>query len=296
VQENGEDVQEQEETINTLGERDLDPTDNGSIPFVVFVYNLHGYTIAAEVVFKLTQAGLDAWRLKTYEALATASAQQWAEYEERLAAAQVASGIAISGRNPLENRLVERNELKRLAIIMLTWQYFAQTATTITDHPSFNPLEALAKGAYARFFEEAFDWPNMIYEFLPYFWAQAKTWDLRLIANDADPLHAAFLRAGAARLRFAVTPGFERAVLHFLETGNIPYGNTSHEPAVTFPRHVGFLAEIDARRAEETETEIPVDEPWEIRLPTTLVRLRQSVTLPAWEQDEDGNWLPVPEV
>jgi hypothetical protein len=39
--------------------------------------------------------------------------------------------------------------------------------------------------------------------------------------------------------------------------------------------------------------EIPRGEPWEIRLPTTLVALRPDGTLPRWVKDETGEWIPI---
>lgn len=36
--------------------------------------------------------------------------------------------------------------------------------------------------------------------------------------------------------------------------------------------------------------EIPVGDPWEVRVPTSLVRLRADDALPTWSKQPDGSW------
>ena len=38
--------------------------------------------------------------------------------------------------------------------------------------------------------------------------------------------------------------------------------------------------------------EVPVGEPWEIRVATTLVKLRPDDKLPSWTKQADGTWAP----
>jgi hypothetical protein len=39
--------------------------------------------------------------------------------------------------------------------------------------------------------------------------------------------------------------------------------------------------------------EIPTGEPWDVHLPTSLIRLRRSDTLPTWTKDPNtGKWVP----
>ena len=37
----------------------------------------------------------------------------------------------------------------------------------------------------------------------------------------------------------------------------------------------------------------PVGEPWEVRVPTTLIKLRSDDKLPAWKKKPDGSWVEV---
>lgn len=63
-------------------------------------------------------------------------------------------------------------------------------------------------------------------------------------------------------------------------------------PAVTSDLYLPIAEEIAERLGRPGE-EVPEGEPWEVRFPTSLVRLRDDGSLPAWEKDEEGNWLPV---
>ena len=173
---------------------------------------------------------------------------------------------------------------------MLTAQHF-DLFSSILDSPGTFPRidfdEANAEGRYIRFFEQAFEWENMTYVFYPYFWGRKSKWLERILWRDIDPVHAEFLKSGAARVVAPVRPGFDSAVLHFLDTGEIWDGGDL--PDIGNPLYVDILEEIK-ERLKAPGDEIPVFEPWDVRLPTTLVRLRPDSSLPQWEKDEEGNW------
>ena len=84
--------------------------------------SLLGYStyVAAhiEVEAHLTAAGLEAWQLKTFKAIMDGYTAQKTAYENALAEQQAQRGVDIQGTNPLLNRLIERNELKKSCI---TW-------------------------------------------------------------------------------------------------------------------------------------------------------------------------------
>jgi hypothetical protein len=277
-----------EETFRFLNwERD-------SIPVAVVGSNVSAGAASIEVWCIRSPDALTQWRMRTYDTLVTAYRARVSDYESRQAAATAQRGTQISGRNPLENRRIERDELTRLAISMIGNEDFDGTDTRLHGAylTSFDPGEANQKGRYARFWKEAFDWDNLVYELLPYLWSNRLRWPRQLLVEDTDPEHAAFLRAGAARVLLTVTPGHERAVLHFVNTGEVWTGGPL--PALTNARHVAMLDEIERRRDGEDAVEVPVGEPWRVTLPTTLVRLRPDNSLPEWERDEDGTWHPVP--
>jgi hypothetical protein len=59
----------------------------------------------------------------------------------------------------------------------------------------------------------------MTYKLYPYFWARKSLWPYLQQIDDPDPIHAAFLRAGAARVWIPVRPGYEGDVRFYWNTG-----------------------------------------------------------------------------
>jgi hypothetical protein len=62
----------------------------------------------------------------------------------------------------------------------------------------------------------------MTYLFYPYQWAGRSRWAELAVRTSADPLHEAFLQAGAARVVVPVREGFEHTVARYLEDGVVP--------------------------------------------------------------------------
>jgi hypothetical protein len=123
----------------------------------------------------------------------------------------------------------------------------------------------------------------------PYFWGRKSEWPNRL-AFDPDPLFRQFLRAGYCRVVVPVREGFEGAIDHFMTVGEPWLGGPL--PPITSPLYLPIAQEI-AERLDRPGNEIPQGDPWEVRLPTTLVRLRPDGELPRWQQDENGHWVPL---
>ncbi|WP_119419665.1 hypothetical protein [Desertibaculum subflavum] len=262
------------------------------LPVMIKADYVDVYAVRAEIVVTAGERAMNAWRIGIHKAIAQAYQQRVAEYRERLAEAQTSTGIAISGRNPLENREIERNELKRHAIRLITGQSFGATGVEIFDEirGNFPPAEALAKGRYADFFETAIDWRNMTFELHPYYWARRQTWIDRLLLTDTDTEHARFLKCGSATVRVPIDPEFEFEALHFLETGQVWAGGD--EAPVVSEQNVALLEEIRAHRELHGDDEIAEGNPFSIRLPTTLVGLRPDDELPSWSWDPDaGEWI-----
>jgi hypothetical protein len=202
------------------------------------------------------------WQLETYDAVIQAYLKKKAEYEEKLAMAAIQEGISISGRNPEQNREIEETELKRWALSMITGQHFELFNAMQTDrqgYPGINFAEAEAEGSYTQFFEHAFEWPLMTYLFYPYFWGRRQapwqggpTWvDKITQIQDVDPLFEKFLKAGAARVRMPVRPGYEEAVLHYLSTSEL--WNGEEKPTVDDPLYVSIIEEIQQQQGAFVE-------------------------------------------
>ena len=121
-----------------------------------------------------------------------------------------------------------------------------------------------------------------MYLFYPYYWGRKSNWLDRSQLQDVDPQFAEFLKAGAARVVLPVRPGFETAVAHFLDTGEIWDG--ADPPLLSSPLYVSIIQEIKERDLAPG-VEVAQGDPWDVRLPTTLVRLRPDGSLPTWQKD-----------
>src|SRR5262249_20095609 len=58
----------------------------------------------------------------------------------------------------------------------------------------------LQHGRVISFLHQAIEWEHVNYFLYPYFWTKADSWNERLRLQANDPIHEAFLRAGAARV------------------------------------------------------------------------------------------------
>lgn len=189
-----------------------------------------------------------------------------------------------------------------------------------TGLPQINLFEAEAEGEYVRFFEQAFEWDQMskftsplarfsissrnlgcaaakkffplAYITYPYFWGSKSRWLSRIAFDDPDPVFDEFLKAGFARVVIPARPGFEGAIDHFRQFGQLWKGGPL--PPISSPLYLAIADEI-AERARRPSGEVPQGEAWEVRVPTTLVKLRADDRLPTWRKRDDGVWVPVAE-
>jgi hypothetical protein len=169
-----------------------------------------------------TAEALDAWKLRTwealregYEALERKLAQEEAEEEGK----QITAAPFLVERSATENRRIERGELQKWAIksLRLVPQNF-NAVEEIGELEEMSPLHAEAQAPIVRFYEDAFEWEHMNYFLYPYHWARRASWRLRTEASAVDPQFQAFLEAGAARVIVPVTPGYEDKVLYYLKS------------------------------------------------------------------------------
>jgi hypothetical protein len=242
-----------------------------------------------EVTFRRTERAMDVWRQKAHAAIMTAYVAKKADYDRALASAAAGSTVQISGRNPEANQGIIRAEIRKMCLAALTRQQFDSFGAIALSGQNFPQAEldrAELQGRYVRFFEQAFEWDQLMYFFYPYFWGAKSGWPDRALLDDVDPQFGEFLRAGEARAVFSVRPGFETAVLHFLDSGVIWDGGDP--PDVTSAEYVPILSEIKSSTGAPG-SEVPYGDPWPVRLPTTLVRLRPDDKLPTWAK-VDGQW------
>ena len=203
---------------------------DNEIPVSMVVKNFGSFTANIAVRCTLTAARLTEWQIATFNSIMTRYSRLKAEYDDQVAAAQVQSAVPLGSGNPLNNREIERNELRRQSIAMITGQNFdlfnaMGDSGSMLAYPQVNDFaEARAEGNYVQFFEQALEWRHMTYLFYPYFWGRKATWVDAINQSEDDPLFAQFLRAGAARVQVPVRPGFEPAIDFFLKNGKVWLG------------------------------------------------------------------------
>lgn len=268
--------------------------ERDSIPFAIDTFRCSQVAVAIEVKTQRTDRAMDKWRLETHGKLATAHALLVADYEEKLAALQLTAGVVIRGRNPAADLVAIQSELKKNCVSILTDQHFdlfdAIDTSPVNGLPEIDVFEAAGEGAYVRFFEHAFEWEHMTWVNYPYFWGRKNQWDERMSFEDPDPVFSEFLQSGCCRVSVPARPGFEGAIDHFLTFGEIWNGGPL--PAISSPLYLPIADEI-AERLDRPGDEFPQGEPWTVRIPTNLVRLRPDDQLPSWEQNGDGEWVEV---
>lgn len=210
------------------------------------------------------------WQLEIYNAITKSYNTMLKEYRDSLT--DIGMDRAF-GQNPALNREVEKTELKKSAIEMFSLQRFenfdAMFDGDISNLPKFAFGESIEEGKFVKFFEQAFEWENMTYEFYPYFWGKKKNWLKVTSIKDTDPLFDKFLKAGFAKVVVPVRPSFLLSVLHYQKTGQIWEG--IDQPIIDDMTLASILTDVNEISDYPEGKEI---DKWEVRVPTNLVKLR----------------------
>ncbi len=248
------------------------------------------FIVTVDIYCALTEEGFAKWQHETYAAILEAYLNKKAAYEDALAQREIQQGVQILGRNPVENRRIERDELKKLTIMtMRRTAYLDLDSYYESAEPAMDIGTACKNGDTVRFLENAFEWSNMTYVHYPYFWGRHARWIEALHLTDPDPDFAAFLRAGATRIQLPVRPGFERAVAYFCQTGIVWEGNDV--PLIGDSTYVPIVEEISEQLGKlEEGVPYPADsEPWEVTVPTSLVVVQDLEEIPQIVDSLTGN-------
>lgn len=255
----------------------------GNVPIGIHSGQGTYYAVNVVIECKLTPRAYKEWKLSVYNKAMNQYLEDLNEYNfevERINAEnnrKVENNI--SGYNPIRNRTIERNELKKAAIQFMTAQRYDDFNSMLENfsnqgYPDFDFEDALNEGKSIRFFEQAFEWNEMTYLHYPYFWGRKDNWMQMIHFEDADPKFSDFLKAGATRVVVPVRPEFTKAMLHYQKTGEIWAGQDL--PELNDELHLSIVEEI--KDSTFNLEGIPVGEPWITKLPTNLVRLNASTT------------------
>lgn len=131
----------------------LDNLDN-EISIAVTAENIVAFAATISIECLRQPSAYEEWQVKTYEALAAAYRARLSDYKNDKATLAAQQASQPSGRNPTQNRIIEQNEIKRLAIMMLSGQRFHSTSVPLSPQAAeFDFDRALATGNYAKFWE-----------------------------------------------------------------------------------------------------------------------------------------------
>ena len=233
---------------------------------------------------------IDNWRMKIYNSLIEAYETQKMDYEAKKK--NVMRATPNYGENPVENRRIEREEIKKACIenmlLRVQGKDFEQIRAAIendlkvidsSDSTTIKHNMQLMDKHHdlIAFMEEAFEWEQMLYEFIPYYWNQTRK-DAEMIQNS-DALFVNFLRASASKIVLAVRPGFERSVMHFMSQHEVYTGKGLPVISEDDIDLINEIDEINERLDGSAFIPTEVGSAWEIKEPTSLVVLSQDQTL-----------------
>jgi hypothetical protein len=245
-----------EEPFNDPYLFDLVPQPTPAVTVTINSKRFHNYEMIATVFCTLSREKYEEWQLKTYTSIMNAYAELKSRYDQAVEQARMeASDAGMTGSNPAANRERERTELKKGCISLLGAQRFdlfdaVGRNVAPFGYPEIDFSEAKAESPYIQLFEQSFEWNNMTYLFYPYFWGSKEEWPTLVQLSDGDPLFAAFLRAGAARVQVPVRPGFVKQIipyaLHGAQwTGEGTIVNT--EDGEPDPLHLSVIDELKSQ-------------------------------------------------
>jgi hypothetical protein len=271
--------------------------DNNSVPFhwywpgnpiqiAVNLYDIASFTMNAYIYVERTNELYETWQIQTFEKIMAAYKAMQIEYDQKIAALEAQTGIAIEGQNPIINRQIEQTELKKQCVKMLmdTYQFGSFDAMKEGNPPDFDIFDAFEEGKTIQFFEQAFEWENLTYLFYPYFWGRkgnnSENWMHKINTYDTDPLFTKFLQSGSSRVLIPVHPAYNDAVMYFLENhGAIWKGG--EPPRLNDPMFISIADELK-NQTDDLANAVAEGDPWEVVLPTTLVYLQKDADLPTF--------------
>lgn len=248
------------------------------IAVAVHYHNVFNFSLGIDIYCEITKEGFASWQQKVYDAILEVYQNQLAEYEEKLATASIQrNNSSMIGTDALTNATIIQEELRKLSVQLLT-NHAAPGLDSLQagEPPLIDVNKTCENGSIIRFFENAFEWNNMAYVMYPYFWGKKARWADAIQITASDNLFTTFIKAGATRVQLSVRPGFERAVVYFIQYGTIWEGNDP--PLLNDDAYLPIVQEI-TENLGTLEDGIPYpegSEPWEVSLPTSLVYLQEN--------------------
>lgn len=274
--------------------------EQGEIPWSVTAAYMDNFAVTLELFLERTDEALRNWQNRTWAKLRTAADKLIADQQAAIEKARF--NAAFQGRNPEKNKHIMRDEVKKNCISIMTDSHFDEFGANNIIQPSrilaqpgnlpmseLNIDRAWERGGFVRFFEEAFEWEEMTWTLYPYFWGRKDHWYRRVDYEDEDPEFEKFIQSGFARANVPVRPGFEGALEHYLATGKVWSGGPL--PGLSSETFLPLATEIQESLGKKTDQPTKYGDPWLVKVPTNLIRLRHDDKAPVWTKNaESGEW------
>ena len=250
----------------------------GTLP-ISLICDLKAVAINIDVECVVREETYQNWQIATYEAIKAAHDKMLNEYEDAMRQAEINTGVQITGNNPDKNRIIEETELKKSCIRILSKDSFenfdAMKDSVSFGYPDFDLEDAEEEGKYVQFMEQGFEWDQMTYINYPYFWGRKTNWLETQSLSDTDPKFEAFLKAGYTKVNIPVRPGYEDAIMYFINSGGEIW-NGGEAPVINDPMYVSIAEELSEPEGEQ------VGEEWETKVATNLVMINKESKLPSF--------------
>lgn len=237
------------------------------VPFAITFANMFNGAVSITLNLSRSSDLLMRWRIETFNAIIAAYEEKLQKYNDETAELKSVQSQKAKV-NPLFYRQIENTVLRKNCIEYLV-SHAVLGGTTLVSGNSFDTTQVMydhinleTYAAKVKFFEQAFEWNLMSYNFYPFYWAQRSKWqDLYNVEEQDDPIFRAFLQSGMARVIVTVRPGFEEAVNWYIGTGQV--WNGGQVPTLNDPLFISIVNELQ-------QAESVVEETWESRVPTSL--------------------------
>lgn len=238
-----------------------------NIPISVYFMAYHTGILNVTITLERTDSFYQQWQIDTFNTIIKAYEAKLEEYNAKVKEMKAIQTEKLRA-NPLFYREIENQVLRKNCIEYLISHKTLGGETLISGKSLVDlqvnyldpKLETYA--AKVKFFEQAFEWDLMSYNFYPFYWAQKENWKNLYNVNETDDAtFKAFLQSGMARVILTIRPGFEEAVNWYMSTGQV--WNGGQVPTMDDELFISIVEEL-------RETEGEVEETWETRVPTSL--------------------------
>ncbi len=228
------------------------PNMEGNIPIAVVISNVDNLNVNVSIKCKRKPEIFDAWQMSIYEKIMAPYYREMEDYKLSSDETNQDDIFQIKGRNTFINREVERTELWKLVVSMLSCQHFdgfdaMKQKVQPCGYPQLDFQQAKDEGAFIQFFEQVYEVQQMMYLFYPYFWGKKCEWPEQFEQDSGDALFDKFLASGAARVTIPVRPGMEALALHYEQYGEIWMGEGEPDYDPESPHFLAMYEEIKSR-------------------------------------------------